>query len=151
VPIAIEKTIIFGFWICLDSFLSVLTILPIKFFYSIHLLTTNLLILPTRKRLSVPCKVDLLQGLLIISVCVFLHHVTDASRMYHSVRGQVSPSHSSDLVLNDTNTRHPFVYTGNYQALRHIQCIGGQILPKHFYFHFCPIFFLKKKKKNPNT
>jgi hypothetical protein len=45
---------------------------------------------PYRKRLSVPCKVDLLQGLLIILVCVFLHHVTDASRMYHSVRGQVS-------------------------------------------------------------
>ncbi|KAH9459676.1 hypothetical protein Pst134EB_007906 [Puccinia striiformis f. sp. tritici] len=42
VPIAIEKTIIFGFWICLDSFLSVLTILPIKFFYSLYLFLLNL-------------------------------------------------------------------------------------------------------------
>ncbi|EFP81512.2 hypothetical protein PGT21_002847 [Puccinia graminis f. sp. tritici] len=112
VPIAIEKTIVFGFWICLDSFLSVLTILPIKFLYSLTKFCQSLAYKtahstriiknkflgrgsnderskhPHRKRLSVPCKVDLLQGLLIILVCVFLHHVTDASRMYHSVRGQ---------------------------------------------------------------
>ncbi|KAH9469445.1 hypothetical protein Pst134EA_006734 [Puccinia striiformis f. sp. tritici] len=99
VPIAIEKTIIFGFWICLDSFLSVLTILPIKFFYSLYLFLLNLRYKiwdslffrnrsKKRKRLSVGCKVDLIQGLLIVLVCLFLHHVTDASRMYHSVRGQ---------------------------------------------------------------
>ncbi|WAQ83533.1 hypothetical protein PtA15_3A904 [Puccinia triticina] len=112
VPIAIEKTIVFGFWICLDAFLSVLTILPIKFIYSLYKLLESIVYKIAhsartvknkllgrrgsndrknhhhRKRLSVPRKVDLLQGLLIILVCVFLHHVTDASRMYHSVRGQ---------------------------------------------------------------
>jgi len=88
VPIATEKTIIFGFWICLNSFLSVITILPIKFIHASYKLITKLLLLPPNKPLSVPYKVDLLQGLLIILVCLFLHHVTDASRMYHSVRGQ---------------------------------------------------------------
>lgn len=94
VPIAIEKTIIFGFWICLNSFLSVITILPIKFIHATYKLVKLLLLLllpkPLKQHntLSVSYKVDLLQGLLIILVCLFLHHVTDASRMYHFVRGQ---------------------------------------------------------------
>ncbi|KAI9608943.1 hypothetical protein H4Q26_005137 [Puccinia striiformis f. sp. tritici PST-130] len=82
VPIAIEKTIIFGFWICLDSFLSVLTILPIKFFYSLYLFLLNL-----RYKIWDSLFLEI-GGLLIVLVCLFLHHVTDASRMYHSVRGQ---------------------------------------------------------------
>ena len=45
VPIAIEKTIVFGFWICLDAFLSVLTILPIKFIYSLYKLLESIVII----------------------------------------------------------------------------------------------------------
>ncbi|CAH7686149.1 eukaryotic membrane protein family-domain-containing protein [Phakopsora pachyrhizi] len=104
VPTSIEKMIIFGFFICLDSFLSVLTILPIKFFFSLWKLIKSLLSRSIHRlrlffgieenrsrkalRLGVLNKIDLIQGSLIIMASVILHHITDASRMYHSVRGQ---------------------------------------------------------------
>ncbi|CAH7685531.1 eukaryotic membrane protein family-domain-containing protein, partial [Phakopsora pachyrhizi] len=85
VPALIKKMIIFGFFICLDSFLLVLTILPIK-------LRLFLGIDENRSKkalwLGVLNKIDLIQGSLIIKASVILHHITDASRMYHSVRGQ---------------------------------------------------------------
>lgn len=103
VPIAIEKMILFGFVICLDAFLSVFTILPIKFFFSLYRLIHHRLrripllwrpqsARPSISRLNISHKVDLMQGLLIILACVVLHQITDASRMYHLVRGQVSDS-----------------------------------------------------------
>ncbi|CAH7675189.1 eukaryotic membrane protein family-domain-containing protein, partial [Phakopsora pachyrhizi] len=85
VPTLIKKMIIFGFFICLDSFLLVLTILPIK-------LRLFLGIDENRSKkalwLGVLNKIDLIQGSLIIKASVILHHITNASRMYHSVRGQ---------------------------------------------------------------
>ncbi|KAI8442658.1 eukaryotic membrane protein family-domain-containing protein, partial [Phakopsora pachyrhizi] len=92
VPTLIKKMIIFGFFICLDSFLLVLTILPFKFFFSLWKLRLFLGIDENRSkkalRLGVLNKIDLIQGSLIIKASVILHHITDASRMYHSVRGQ---------------------------------------------------------------
>ncbi|CAH7675769.1 eukaryotic membrane protein family-domain-containing protein, partial [Phakopsora pachyrhizi] len=92
VPTLIKKMIIFGFFICLDSFLLVLTILPIKFFFSLYKLRLFLGIDENRSKkalwLGVLNKIDLIQGSLIIKASVILHHITNASRMYHSVRGQ---------------------------------------------------------------
>ncbi|KAG0147148.1 hypothetical protein CROQUDRAFT_62025 [Cronartium quercuum f. sp. fusiforme G11] len=99
VPIAIEKMITIGLIICLDAFFSAFTILPIKFFLSLYRLISNLICRfwsafrrkanrPRLARLKISNKIDLMQGLLIILVCVTLHHITDASRMYHLVRGQ---------------------------------------------------------------
>ncbi|KAI8456936.1 eukaryotic membrane protein family-domain-containing protein, partial [Phakopsora pachyrhizi] len=92
VPTLIKKMIIFGFFICLDSFLLVLTILPIKFFFSLWKLRLFLGINENRSkkalRLGVLNKINLIQGSLIIKASVIFHHITNASRMYHSVRGQ---------------------------------------------------------------
>ncbi|MBW0530293.1 hypothetical protein O181_070008 [Austropuccinia psidii MF-1] len=105
VPISIERMILFGFIICLDSFLSIFTILPIKFLFSLIKFssTSTKKIINSNKffkqifnkkgnlndeRLNLTCKIHLIQGFLIILVCITLHHITDASRMYHSVRGQ---------------------------------------------------------------
>lgn len=65
VPLEFEKFVIFGYVICLDEFLSLLTILPIRAF----------------KRY----KSDLFRILLIISCCWLLGFL-DASRLYHSIR-----------------------------------------------------------------
>ncbi|CAH7689568.1 eukaryotic membrane protein family-domain-containing protein, partial [Phakopsora pachyrhizi] len=93
VPTLIKKMIIFGFFICLDSFLLVLTILPINLLsLSLHRLRLFLGIDENRSKkalwLGVLNKIDLIQGSLIIKASVILHHITNASRMYHSVRGQ---------------------------------------------------------------
>ena len=41
-----------------------------------------------RKRMPISHKCDLLKGALFVLACTFLQRSTDASRMYHSVRGQ---------------------------------------------------------------
>jgi hypothetical protein len=41
-----------------------------------------------RKSLPVAAKCDLAKFSIFIVTCFTLHHITDASKMYHSVRGQ---------------------------------------------------------------
>lgn len=103
----IAQCIVFGFVICLDSFLYTFTILPLRFAYAAMRLGQNYTMLDRRKRcaeqrdeprssvyiahrhrLAVSHKCDLVKGILIVASCAILHRITDASQMYHSVRGQ---------------------------------------------------------------
>jgi hypothetical protein len=89
VPIEVEKIIIFGFAICLDSFLYTFTILPLRWLLASTQLCKNYTVhYFQRRRLPVSQKCDLVKGLLFLFSCVILHQITDTSRMYHSVRGQ---------------------------------------------------------------
>lgn len=98
VPIAIEKIVFFGWVICFDAFLHTFTILPLRVAAALVSLVRSYLDLlwasisgakqPSRRRLRVSHKVDLIKGLLLVTSCVILHRLTDASQMYHSVRGQ---------------------------------------------------------------
>ena len=78
---------LFGFVLCLDSFLYTFTILPIRFFLALGRLAFNSV------RLSAPPlppsqKADILRTLLLIASIFILSPLTDASMIYHSIRGQ---------------------------------------------------------------
>ncbi|GAK68127.1 DUF747 family protein [Moesziomyces antarcticus] len=91
IPFWMEKIIMFGFVVCLDSFLYTFTILPLRFGVALWTWLTNTTrwMLGGQKRyLHSSHKCDLLKMLLIVSSCVILSRITDASKMYHSVRGQ---------------------------------------------------------------
>ncbi|PCH43740.1 DUF747-domain-containing protein [Wolfiporia cocos MD-104 SS10] len=86
-PVALEKIFAFGFIVCLDSFLYTFTILPIRF-----TLASWRLLLNTFSRSAPPLppsqKADILRTLLLITSVITLAPLTDASKIYHSIRGQ---------------------------------------------------------------
>ncbi|GAA6018374.1 hypothetical protein JCM10207_000824 [Rhodosporidiobolus poonsookiae] len=99
VPKELEKIIFFGTLICLDAFLYTFTILPLRAFWALLLLLRNtlsnlLFLLPSsspssrQRRLSLGHKTDLIKAGLLVGTMAVLHRVTDASKMYHGVRGQ---------------------------------------------------------------
>ncbi|KAH8549943.1 eukaryotic membrane protein family-domain-containing protein [Umbelopsis sp. PMI_123] len=93
VPGAVEKLMSFGLVVCLDSFLYTFTILPLRFFFAlvrfVEVSVWNILNIRTldRRHLKPSQKCDLLKGLLLI-LTYFAMRTLDASRMYHSIRGQ---------------------------------------------------------------
>lgn len=91
VPIWVEKLVALGLLVCFNSFLYTLTILPLRFLVAWTRWAYNAIewVRAGRKRyLNVSNKCDILQGLLVIQTCYLLSRIADASKMYHSVRGQ---------------------------------------------------------------
>lgn len=78
---------LFGFVLCLDSFLYTFTILPIRFtLASIRLLRNTLSF--RSPPLPPSQKADILRALLLVCSIIILSPLTDASKIYHSIRGQ---------------------------------------------------------------
>ncbi|KAK9897095.1 DUF747-domain-containing protein [Cystobasidium minutum MCA 4210] len=88
VPMAVEQIIIFGYFVCLDSFLYTFTILPLRFAIALNRWIASYFKPGKRRSLPVSAKCDLAKFSIFIVTCLTLHHITDASKMYHSVRGQ---------------------------------------------------------------
>lgn len=81
----------FGFVICLDSFLYTFTILPLRTLVATLALLRNTysnLFTSSRRRLRLSQKCDLVKAVILVAALAILHRVTDTSKMYHSVRGQ---------------------------------------------------------------
>ncbi|KAJ8696157.1 hypothetical protein PTI98_006045 [Pleurotus ostreatus] len=87
IPLAIEKIIGFGFILCLDSFLYTFTILPIRFSLALFRSTANFFSCSAAP-LPPSQKADILQALLLAVSVAILVPLTDASKIYHSIRGQ---------------------------------------------------------------
>ncbi|KAI8384826.1 eukaryotic membrane protein family-domain-containing protein [Radiomyces spectabilis] len=95
VPGAVEKLMVFGFVVCLDSFLYTFTILPLRFCLALYnysrYIVDNTKVFFTRQgryaRLRPSQKCDLLKGFLIMITCLAMWSL-DPSRLYHSIRGQ---------------------------------------------------------------
>ncbi|TFY81760.1 hypothetical protein EWM64_g2256 [Hericium alpestre] len=87
IPLAIEKIIGFGFILCFDSFLYTFTIQPIRFILAFWRLFVNF-VFRTKKTLPPSQKADILRTLLLAASIAFLTPLTDASKIYHSIRGQ---------------------------------------------------------------
>ncbi|KAF9290142.1 hypothetical protein BGZ68_007845 [Mortierella alpina] len=93
VPIAFEKMIVFGYVVCLDSFLYTFTILPARFVLATVALFRYILSRTwfsgssERIRLKSSQKCDLIKVTLVVVACTILQSV-DASRTYHFIRGQ---------------------------------------------------------------
>ncbi|KAG2150844.1 DUF747-domain-containing protein [Suillus clintonianus] len=87
IPLAMEKIIGFGFILCLDSFLYTFTILPIRFAlatirFFLNFFKISKLPLPPSQ------KADILRMMLVVVSIMVLIPLTDASKIYHSIRGQ---------------------------------------------------------------
>ncbi|XP_059407826.1 transmembrane anterior posterior transformation protein 1 homolog [Carassius carassius] len=88
IPKELEKLMMFGFFLCLDVFLYVFTLLPLR----VLLALVRLLTLPccglSGSRILQPAQVcDVLKGVIMI-LCYFMMHYVDYSMMYHMIRGQ---------------------------------------------------------------
>jgi hypothetical protein len=87
IPLAMEKIMGFGFLLCLDSFLYTFTIQPIRFFIAASRSVYNL-ITWSKSHLPPSQKADILRTLLVIVSFTLLIPLADASKIYHSIRGQ---------------------------------------------------------------
>ncbi|KAG8213841.1 DUF747-domain-containing protein [Butyriboletus roseoflavus] len=87
IPWAMEKIIGFGFLLCLDSFLYTFTIQPIRFFIAASRCIYNL-VTWSKSHLPPSQKADILRTLLVIVSITLLIPLADASKIYHSIRGQ---------------------------------------------------------------
>ncbi|KAI0305533.1 eukaryotic membrane protein family-domain-containing protein [Multifurca ochricompacta] len=87
IPLAIEKIISFGFILCFDSFLYTFTIQPIRFTLALWRLFISAI---TNSKAPLPSsqKADILRTLLLTVSILILIPLTDASKIYHSIRGQ---------------------------------------------------------------
>ncbi|KAF9462279.1 eukaryotic membrane protein family-domain-containing protein [Collybia nuda] len=87
IPLAMEKIIGFGFILCLDSFLYTFTILPIRCLFALFRFTINVF-RPSAPPLPPSQKADILRALLLVISVLLLNPLTDASKIYHTIRGQ---------------------------------------------------------------
>ncbi|WBW71814.1 ER protein folding protein [Schizosaccharomyces osmophilus] len=98
-PLSIEKTLLYGWFVCVDSFLYVFTLLPIRIFLSIFLLFQFVFynafrfLFPSSKVSSIAfsrCrKIDLIKVSLLLSTSILIRRL-DVSRLYHVIRAQAS-------------------------------------------------------------
>ncbi|KAH1170214.1 transmembrane anterior posterior transformation protein 1 homolog isoform X1 [Mauremys mutica] len=96
IPRELEKLMFFGIFLCLDAFLYVFTLLPLRVFLALFQFIT----LPcyglrshqglgiSDRRLLQPAQVcDIFKGVILV-ICYFMMHYVDYSMMYHLIRGQ---------------------------------------------------------------
>ena len=97
VPLAVERVTLFGALLCLDGFLYNFTILPVRATVAVGRVLTNLwhrLGYTSSSRSSTPLAVPpghmqaIVRTMLLVIPTIILLAATDASKMYHSVRGQ---------------------------------------------------------------
>ncbi|KAJ3038433.1 hypothetical protein HDV00_000621 [Rhizophlyctis rosea] len=85
VPYELEKFMLFGLLICFDSFLYIFTILPVRIIIALSRLFRSFFSKSVYLKSAEKC--DLIKGAL-IAICCYMLQSFDASRLYHSVRGQ---------------------------------------------------------------
>ncbi|KAG8858017.1 hypothetical protein FRB96_005508 [Tulasnella sp. 330] len=87
IPIGVEKILSFGFILCFDTFLHTFTILPIRAMLATFRAFVSTLS-PFRPPVPAAQKADILRMLLLLISVAILTPLTDASQIYHSIRGQ---------------------------------------------------------------
>ncbi|XP_062964355.1 transmembrane anterior posterior transformation protein 1 homolog isoform X2 [Cynocephalus volans] len=88
IPRELEKLMFFGIFLCLDAFLYVFTLLPLRVFLALFRLLTLPCYGLRDRRLLQPAQVcDILKGVILV-ICYFMMHYVDYSMMYHLIRGQ---------------------------------------------------------------
>ncbi|XP_078401289.1 transmembrane anterior posterior transformation protein 1 homolog isoform X1 [Cetorhinus maximus] len=88
IPRELEKLMFFGFFLCLDAFLYLFTLLPLR----VLLALVRFITLPccglSDGRLLQPAQVcDILKAVIMV-ICFVMMHYVDYSMMYHLIRGQ---------------------------------------------------------------
>uniref|UniRef100_A0A8C1USW6 Transmembrane anterior posterior transformation 1a n=1 Tax=Cyprinus carpio TaxID=7962 RepID=A0A8C1USW6_CYPCA len=88
IPRELERLMSFGFFLCLDAFLYVFTLLPLRTLLAfLRLLTIPCCGLGGSRFLQPAQVCDLLKGLIMV-LCYSMMHYVDYAMMYHLIRGQ---------------------------------------------------------------
>ncbi|KAM9192874.1 transmembrane anterior posterior transformation protein 1 homolog isoform 1-T1 [Mergus octosetaceus] len=96
IPKELEKLMFFGIFLCLDAFLYIFTLLPLRVFLAMfrfitlpcYGLRSHRGLTESDRRLLQPAQVcDMLKGVILV-ICYFMMHYVDYSMMYHLIRGQ---------------------------------------------------------------
>lgn len=88
IPKELEKLMTFGFFLCLDAFLYVFTLLPLRVLLALLRLITVPCCGLSGSRLLQPAQVcDVLKGFIMV-LCYSMMSYVDYSMMYHLIRGQ---------------------------------------------------------------
>ncbi|XP_061574686.1 transmembrane anterior posterior transformation protein 1 homolog [Cololabis saira] len=88
IPKELEKLMTFGFFLCLDTFLYVFTLLPLRVILALLRLITVPCCGLSGSRLLQPAQVcDVLKGFIMV-LCYSMMSYVDYSMMYHLIRGQ---------------------------------------------------------------
>ncbi|KAI4886977.1 hypothetical protein NFI96_015875, partial [Prochilodus magdalenae] len=88
IPKELEELMMFGIFLCLDAFLYVFTLLPLRTLLAfLRLLTIPCCGLSVSRFLQPAQVCDLLKGLIMV-LCYFMMHYVDYAMMYHLIRGQ---------------------------------------------------------------
>uniref|UniRef100_A0A8L0DQQ6 Transmembrane anterior posterior transformation 1b n=1 Tax=Oncorhynchus mykiss TaxID=8022 RepID=A0A8L0DQQ6_ONCMY len=88
IPKELEKLMLFGFFLCLDAFLYVFTLLPLRVLLAlVHLLTLPCCGLSGSPLLQPAQVCDVLKGVIMV-LCYIMMSYVDYSMMYHLIRGQ---------------------------------------------------------------
>ncbi|XP_073676733.1 transmembrane anterior posterior transformation protein 1 homolog isoform X2 [Garra rufa] len=88
IPRELERLMIFGIFLCLDAFLYVFTLLPLRTLLAfLRLLTIPCCGLGGSRFLQPAQVCDLLKGLIMV-LCYSMMHYVDYAMMYHLIRGQ---------------------------------------------------------------
>jgi hypothetical protein len=82
IPIEVEKFLFFGFFLCLDSFLFYITLLPLRIIIACFLLIFN------RKSFNSTHAIDIFKGITLAVNCFLLYYFLQYSDAYHWVRGE---------------------------------------------------------------
>ncbi|WWC68948.1 uncharacterized protein I206_102884 [Kwoniella pini CBS 10737] len=88
VPLAVEKTTLFGALLCLDGFLYNFTVLPIRAAFALTRILSNAIKRKAWWPIPLAHQHSILRALLLLIPTIILLGATDSSKMYHSVRGQ---------------------------------------------------------------
>lgn len=88
VPLAVEKTTLFGALLCLDGFLYNFTVLPIRSSFALARILSNFFRNRPWRPVPIAHLNSILRMLLLVIPTGVLLASTDASKMYHTVRGQ---------------------------------------------------------------
>ncbi|XP_072109104.1 transmembrane anterior posterior transformation protein 1 homolog [Mobula birostris] len=88
IPRELEKLMFFGFFLCLDAFLYLFTLLPLRVLLALMRFITLPCCGLSDGRLLQPAQVcDMLKAVIMV-ICFVMMHYVDYSMMYHLIRGQ---------------------------------------------------------------
>ncbi|XP_032881738.1 transmembrane anterior posterior transformation protein 1 homolog [Amblyraja radiata] len=88
IPRELEKLMFFGFFLCLDAFLYLFTLLPLRVLLALMRFITLPCCGLRDGRLLQPAQVcDILKSVIMV-ICFIMMHYVDYSMMYHLIRGQ---------------------------------------------------------------
>ncbi|KAG4302139.1 hypothetical protein PCK1_001411 [Pneumocystis canis] len=147
VPKELEKVLLFGWFICLDTILYFFTISPLRFIKVLYAIFKNNLFLFRKDKvhkersINPSEKIDLFEGFLILGTCIILQKL-DASRIYHSIRGQATIKLYVIYSVLEVGDRLFSAFGLDVITYFFLEVSDKKKSTKHYYLNLIPYFIL---------